>query len=100
MFSFFKTKKQERLMAASRDGDGGSVIAISTQPLLINPGFNDSLKQKVYRLDAIERYVTQKRDENKKIPDQRMQELIDDYERLKIEIRRMKAQFVTDGGTL
>lgn len=98
MFEFFKKKKTERAMGI--DGDQETIIAVHTQPLLINPDFDASLKQKLFRMDAIERYVTQRKEEKRPIPAQRMQELTDDYERLKIEIRQMKARFVADGGSL
>lgn len=75
-------------------------VAISTQPLVINPDFSENLKQKISRIDAIERYIEQRTQENRPIPEEKMAHFADEHARLKIEVRQLKAQFERDGGAV
>lgn len=81
MFGFFKAKP---VNAPATTG----IIGMTTRPLLINPNYDEDTNQKLYRLNAIERYTQQRKEEGRPIPPQRMQELEDDYTILTIELRK------------
>lgn len=93
MFGRFK-KQPEPVVVESKPEASTmtAILGVQTQPLLIDPDASADMKQKLYRKDAIERYVTQRKEEKRPIPDAKMRELEDEYTMLVIGIRRLKSQ--------